>query len=705
MNPQLEQYLDMLEERNEYEDENSYQKIEVNDGKKCDAVLKGGSYLLPSENNGEINRDLPSKNILSFLPFFLAAVSVVSIGIHSLWLKATTYLLLFLNGVCNAISSRNAELLFSFGAACFISGLLVGHLLRQQEHRQRSKNPSDGKYSIGLRDDDKNTKDDLLLQYHHLLLACRSRLSALLGSIGAPLLEREPPSLVLRSDDHDDDEEDLLVGPRNCHTKILLPPQHPSHLELVEKFAKAHVELIEAIDDATHVLKIGASLQLGLGVHSKSVERVERATLHRQRREYTSGNNNAGKSADKVRRSRYCYSPPLPTFRKTVARAMNRQTNFLRTILLGQQSHCPLESSSAPSSLAEEDFVVSLSWIRSIRSEIAGLLSCIIDEWTSGASGELPDHAESQLLVALSFAVESKEHIYSSLAISSNCTPLPSGDTRPIALVNGLVSLQSHVSAVQVAIAGCLESAQNSDDGKPTDTIVTTTRDWWNRVCSVSDTLNGMLQEMDLKFFRSVKEGMDGDSSDTTATVMDVPPLPNRSNEAGHEEYSTGDNKQGQELTKTLNSNCFQNKKTLVFSGSGNVRCRRRKISKNNIPSQDRRVQDVSHQHSFLLTEGKLIQELQSHLETLALTDEIDVNNCDPEVTCASSTSLLQDNGEKPSSEDTLSPKGDDAKPSARVSTKAIPSTFLGELKESIMALPTCHPRSENSNSTSSGKS
>ena len=107
---------------------------------------------------------------------------------------------------------------------------------------------------------------------------CRNEICRLLGLIGAP-----PIGVGNSFDEQGDEHLDAdsvsnniqILEKLNNHTGVSISTVAAS----IVSFLEAHVQVLLTIDKAFHWIKISSSLHWGLGPHSQSVERVERAAM------------------------------------------------------------------------------------------------------------------------------------------------------------------------------------------------------------------------------------------------------------------------------------------------------------------------------------------------------------------------------------------------------------------------------------------
>lgn len=421
----------------------------------------------------------------------------------------------------------------------------------------------------------------------------RVRLSTLLGLMGAPPLSGEA------------EETSDVTTTLPCHSLQCLT--------FLEDFAQANAGLVETVDQTMDILKRATATSLGLGLGWRaqapvaSVGRVELAAMGRVKRRQASGttvNSNTGLN------SRTGYSLSLSRIRRTLYRLMARQKALLLAIMDDLNEGIVDSDDEAYSRGDPPDPVVTLALLRQGRNDLVHILGMILDRCSSSKDNNLVSNStiQSKLNLSMSLANEARAHLLASLTLSSHTS-----EREQTPFQRRVSDLRSQLDALQVALIGCHdESVYASEKDGVAITDETQAAKWWEHV-------NNLLNEMDIKrrtveqeFFPSslkpASEANLGDGFDEQGGA--------RSTEEREDFKADGQ----PTYYPTEQSSDAQGQRTFVFSGSGAVAPRRKRVEKSTSYEKPR-----SAQYDSFFMEQSLIHELRSHLQALPPTEEVNV--------------------------------------------------------------------------------
>jgi len=425
----------------------------------------------------------------------------------------------------------------------------------------------------------KASQDDLL----RLQNESRLRIAALLGTIGAPLLQGSD-AFLLES-----------YSPDSVNTN----PMQSSDLLLLEQLAETHVHLMGTVDEALSTLKQATSLRLGLGViASASVERVEKAAIGRSLRRNRQGS--GGSTANGLVLS-------LPRLRATLDRVIARQGKLLRTVVQDMDG------------LNEHDDamgnIITLASLRIGRNKVVDLLSIILDRCSSSDQSP-PETVRSKLERSIVLTNEASQHLLASLSFF----PAQVINGESYLLQDHLSDLRSRVSALGVAVLGCQESVDLYTD----ETTRMEAAQWWVHVSNLLASVDSARHTVERELFPLEDPG-DSGGVDLESDACDQQ-FDDRSTMT-REEYSVDALQPSSHLNSSQHQ--VQGRKTYVFSGDGAVsprlKCVEKAVSAREKPAPAR-------YDPFML-----IQELQTHLQAMPPSDEIEVAKVESSVNSSDS--------------------------------------------------------------------
>jgi hypothetical protein len=400
-------------------------------------------------------------------------------------------------------------------------------------------------------------------------LKCRIELSKLLGSVGAPPLQRTVTSL------------------ENANATI--------NYQLVLDFGTAHVRFLRQMDQSLNTLRTAVGMHLRTTL--LSVDRVELAsTVNRCR---SSGRSN---------------SILLPTARRMLSRVVLDQYRSLHDCCASLSTFD--ENDDIDDDSIEVPEVITLSWLKFMRHELADLLSFQMSQLMSSLE-MLRDisHSDSALRrrcdASMSTAMESTEYLSSIFSLSP--TIPESLDVLP----HDLHTLYRQFDTASVALWACQQLYKKDSDDDDGGAVSNTTS-----VLEFLDQIESLLQSVG-----DVKEMLEQNLNGTTTKdgkVVD----PNE--EMGEcRDKSTREptddpqdyEHSGQSFDAVSSRNDtgdIVNKKTIVFSASGSMQQQLISDNKGNgstlttIPPR----QSVTTQHMVL-------QELQERLSKMDRSEEV----------------------------------------------------------------------------------
>jgi len=366
------------------------------------------------------------------------------------------------------------------------------------------------------------------------LAAVRLKIFKLVGSIQAPFLHQQ--MLDLHQNDNTTDESSCLNNQ--------LKRYHESSLPLWVGFAHAHSTLIQTVDRAVGIMKLGTALQLGATGHA--VERIERALFgtseHRQSR-------NQNVNSDGFPELRRAAAVSFATLRRLVTQVMDSQAKSLLGVALSLEHSSDRVTSfgkkrneyvSGLAIFGRLPKVVTLTRLRSSQQEISELLSHVLHKGVL-AMGAGDQHSVGGKLLQNSTAraYELQQYLQSSMGTStigrvsaSNITISYTTDIRQSSsaleqcmlqtklqlqnLYVALLALQAEASRLSLA-----DNHNRDDDEDRTNDATATAiptasslKNCWDGVQQCSHSLYRSMQNMDEIFSQ---KWHDGDSLNETA--------------------------------------------------------------------------------------------------------------------------------------------------------------------------------------------
>lgn len=442
-------------------------------------------------------------------------------------------------------------------------------------------------------------------------------------------------------------QNDNTKGESSC-LHIQLNRYHESSLLLWVGFAHAHSTLIQTLDRAVGIIKLGTTLQLGATEHA--AERIERALFG------TSEHRHSHVENDGFAELRTSAGVSFATLRGLVMQVMDSQAKLLfdAALLL---KHCPDRVTSKGkmriryvSSLAifgRLPKVVTLTRLRSSQQEISELLSHVLHKGViaMGAGGQ--QSVGGKLLQnSIARAYELQQYLQSSLGTSTIDKVSASDETISIstdirqsssALGQRLIQTKSQLQNFYVALLALQTEASrlslsynhNRDDDEDqtrltNDTTATaiptasSLKECWDGVKQCSHTLYHSMQNMDQVF--SQKWHGSNSLNETAESFAQNGKTPKR---AWTDVSHTVENEPhgGNEFTRDV----LKSNKTSVFSGHGSLDPPTTTASSHGTAATEDNAQKASTTalpQPDPLAQHFLVSELQRLLQTLSLPEE-----------------------------------------------------------------------------------
>lgn len=344
----------------------------------------------------------------------------------------------------------------------------------------------------------------------------RQRLSIMLGSIGAPLLET-----------HDESS-----------------PVTTQQAAKLEEMMEAYVDWIQTVDEILVHLRRATGFQLGLGFQSKAILRVERATLGR-----------VAKIGGSPR------SMSLATVRERLFRAIQMHNHMLLSIM--EQDY-----NDRRGELCGSEIVLSLSTLQLTRKESVYLLSEVIDYLLLSTFSE---DLIGQVDALTRLSKECLSYFQPWLAygkLKDHVTSLDSNDVRKMQC--GLEHLHSQVDGLRSALFACQETLYREKTANSLGCQAS-----WEEAKLILGNLSKetVVIEQLLGFAEGSSEAEGQDSSDPPVHSTRLSQLP----EAG--EYAA-DGATKMELTEKKRDDLQARSRILVYAGEGSVHPKHRDATK-----------------------------------------------------------------------------------------------------------------------------
>jgi hypothetical protein len=519
-------------------------------------------------------------------------------------------------GVTVVVASMVAVLSAVLPASPVWRGLVTGlAVVLMHYHSQNSRLWNDKD------DSSKSNQNRLLrdkLQRQRQRQDSRVRLSTLLGLMGAPPLSGEAEV---------NETDTSATSVTTTTTTALLPRHFQQDWTFLQDFAQQNAGLVETVDQTMEMLKRATSMGLGLGwrasaaaastaaaASSVSVERVELAAVGRVRRR--------NQSTVSVHTG---FSLSLSRLRQTLYRFMARQKALLLTILDDLNECTSFVDDSGDEVFSRRDPtdpVVTLALLRRGRNDLVHILGMILDRCSSSKENNLvlsDSSIRSKQNLSMTLANEARAHLLASLTLSSHGQRERERERTPFQ--RRVSDLHAQVDALQVALIGCHDesvSESESEKGGGGGVVVTDETQaakWWEHVSNLLDEVNSTRRTVEQEFFPS--------SLDEPAPEANLEHAFNEQRGARSTEEREEFKADGQPTHHpTEQSQDAQGQRTFIFSGSGAVAPRRKRVEKSTVASSEK-ARPAQYDSFFM--EQSLIHELRSHLQAMPPTEEVDV--------------------------------------------------------------------------------
>lgn len=383
-------------------------------------------------------------------------------------------------------------------------------------------------------------------------LQCRLKLSAVLGSIGAPPLQKS--RRIERGNDPIDAPNDFY--------------------ELVLDYCQAHVDFIHQVDRSLEMLKIETSMSLRAS--TSSVERVELANLSRNRA-----------------RSK---SVSLFTARRMLSQAMVAQYRSLDSLTVGK---------SEVNGGGEIPNVVTLAWLRLLRTELASLLSVKVSQLISSPRAFHDDKSTvNDSIFAARESIEYLESIFTLKQPPRQCqAEMDSPDMN--LLYRQFEKASVALWAFQVSsMTESISDNTNEADSKLTEFL----QHFETLVCSIDDVKERLLNQCE-----SQQKGSSGRLTTEEDTIEDTN-INHSVDVRDYEDSGAALSFEGNDPSKYLDYDFGD--KTVVFSCSGQETIQKQ--------DKDHNQSEMNIHNQHIALQSKMLQELHHRLEKLEQAEEVD---------------------------------------------------------------------------------
>lgn len=504
--------------------------------------------------------------------------------------------------------------------------------------------------------------DNLFRQLAQQQQDFRERISALLGSIGAPPLQNAVSDATFAQFDGND--------------VVSVIQETQQHLELVLVFVQSHVDFMLCLHEALELLRCGTSLLLGgLTMGSTfaaycSVERIEKSTwarwFRRQQHEQQRKQQHQPSSARHHRSSTHpekgsSYTSSfgsmpiaMPLLRTRIYTILKRQLQGLKIIIASEVTDAMPSACDVDCFLDDQPTVVTLALLRKMKADAGALISGIVSELLCS-----PRETNRNLLPkGTEEAMCSVAYLKSAVKFSAGNETTNSGAGQSLlCLQNKIETLQIALMAYQEELSSREVGSNDANGGNDNSVLI-----WWESIRKHSNSLYNAIEEINERL-------QDKDVNDSEAEVAINEPQLHR-DEQPNVEYpaenygranfvSQSKSKQGDEYTTTL-----------VFSGVAVKQPRRRRQI--TMPSA------VNIYDSSRYSQQYLFDELRERLKAMPLANEVNVNHFNK-----AESHTKDDPGY------TICRDNETDQQELRTNCRPLlTELFLNELKESIIGLP-----------------
>ena len=381
------------------------------------------------------------------------------------------------------------------------------------------------------------------------------------------------------------------------------------------KFTKSHVQFLLTIDQVYDWLSHCTSIHLGLGPQSQCVERVERSMAAKQQ-------NMKLVPQSHTRKCILC----LSTVRLNVAKSLVAQLESLLSIWKAlrpsdEDSHADYDPLEIPA-------IITLSWIKDARHEIAILLSQILQSTVNTSQVGYLDESSS-------LAETSMRHLRAQLllddktdATNHSFQKLPRDDK---GLTNLLLQYQKHLEALQAAVWGCrhmessssLEVTASTSDSN--DGNFSQRQEWWVRIQNLNCSLQAIQDEIEQQYFLSEIEVERDHKEDMSSGTGQQPMV--EVDRYEHDEVPTASG--GSSWSKPQR----ESTKTVVFTGQGEKAEQAHRAKAPSLKQPGTKGPSAHPPARSFLSEQQLAKELQERVRALVIEEEGDPEEMVPQNT------------------------------------------------------------------------
>jgi hypothetical protein len=538
------------------------------------------------------------------------------------------------------------------------------------------------------------------------ILESRRRLSALLASIGAPPLSLMHPMAEDGPTYEGTRPQPALDGSPNLFTPVG-DDDADRILDLLERFTYQNVALIGRVDELVGWIRDATALRfLGTGraptpSRGPSVERVERSAASKLARQRAMRQSNANASTTQQQQPSLTHtleSLPLSSLRRNIAIVGLQQLQAL-CFCLRKCEHSPNENELIDESNYREldvPDVVTLSWIRSLRSDLVHAVYCVVEATLSdlidcaGQAAKGTDGANDAIRVrpsrqAMHRAVSAAEeglsflHAYPhSGVVRSETSPMTAAGSEIGADLSWrLGGLQTQCDALTTALLTLQESI--CAGSYPAVQLYDEPQRWWTLIRDLSSQISVEVEALDSDWKLSGGRGRQ-DGASTSSSPPDEDHTHGQAEStsgSGENEYvlvdssREDDDADGRDECDGDSSRTNRNEsRTLVYSGQGSV-VRPRTPRLRPTSKRESRASKSNAPLDPILLYQSLYEELRGRLGMIQL-DEVDAS--------ASMGSPEVDEEDKCESNHALS-AGVGPPALCGVAREQVSATFLAELR------------------------
>lgn len=387
--------------------------------------------------------------------------------------------------------------------------------------------------------------------------SCRIQVSSMLGSIGAPPLQPF----------HHGDSDNTMSS-LEC--------------KLVLDFARSHVELLKEVDECLHVLK--TSVSISLRSTTRSVERVELSSLNRIK------NKNV----------------VLPTARRMLAQVMVDEYNTLQSVSMshgsGGDNTTEMEEMDVPQ-------VITLAWLKSLRLDLANLLSLVLSNLVVPDSTTLQQQELNDSIVAAQDSAAYLASVFDYQTQSSSCDD------------EDLRQLSHQLETAHIALWACHRSSNEENDKNTSDSQVL---EFLEQFESLLQSTSDVKERLKQKCSRISDSSNETDLADNTEKGS-----PSKPSVETKEDYidcgTVEDDLSQHQRHPAMPDSAAGTTKTIVFAGSGAVEGQTNSSNGGREAGIETDAIILPSQQ-YVASQGIVLQELQQRLAQMDPAEEVDAS-------------------------------------------------------------------------------